>query len=483
MFRARLLALAAALAALSVGQLSSPASAAAQDVYVVPASGAYSAYGEPSAQPRYAGLAPFLEALSPFGTWVELPTVGLAWKPDDSRVGATFVPYLTNGHWTLSDVGWVFESDFEWGYATFHYGRWLFDGQWGWVWAPDTEWGASWVDWRVAEGYVGWAPLPPPGYAYSAGYGPSYTFVSVTYLTYVDLTTYILPAPATVYWTERSAPCTTVWSGAGRTWPAGPQLPAPPRGVVRVNPPTSGVVQVRPPSPSAAAADRVHARGGSFVDLGPGARVGVSGPHLPPGAPPWGANGAPPPPSAPPPPPARPRFGVQRTVLPPRYEAPPPAAQPVFAPPVVVRAPPQQPAFAPPQQPAFAPPQQPAFAPRPPTFAQPQAPTFAQPTQPQRPTFSAPVPPRPPTFAQPTQPAQPWQPPPPAQPPRPSFAQPVEPQRPAFGQQHPGLVQPLPPPAQQPPLTQPLPAAPIVARPPPQIVVPPSAIRGRAQVR
>jgi|GEM_PF-6286862 len=463
---ARFVVLAGVFVALAAAQLVPSSSARAQDVVVVPAAGAYASYGEPSpqpSQPRYAGLAPFIEALSPYGTWVDLPNVGLAWKPDDSRVGATFVPYVTNGHWASSDVGWVFESDFEWGYATFHYGRWLFDGQWGWVWSPDTEWGAAWVDWRTAENNVGWAPLPPDGYAYSAGYGPSYTFVDITYLTYVDLSTYILPTTTTTYWAARSTPCNTVWSGGGQSWPAGPQVAVPPRGVVRVNPPPRGVVQVRPPARGVVGVnpgggDRITARGGSFVEMGAGARIGA-GARV---APTWGtarvAPPAPPAPSASLPGP-RPRYGVQRTVLPPRYVAPPPpsaaSAPPTFAPPpAVVARPAAPPVFAQPApsfaQPSFAQPARPAFAQ--PTFAQPPPPM-----QPQRPAFAQPVAPQRPTFAQPAAPVQPQ---------RPTFAQPV---RPAFAQ----------------PQSQPRPAiqaAPIVARPPPLVVVPPSAMGG-VQVR
>ena len=467
---ARFIVLAGVFVALLAGQFAPPSAARAQDVVVVPAGAAYATYGEPSpqaSQARYAGLAPFIEALSPYGTWVDLPNVGLAWKPDDSRVGATFVPYVTNGHWAASDVGWVFESDFEWGYATFHYGRWLFDGQWGWVWSPDTEWGAAWVDWRTAENHVGWAPLPPAGYAYSAGYGPSYTFVDLTYLTYVDLSTYILPTTATTYWAARSTPCNTVWSGGGQSWPAGPQVALPPRGVVHVNPPPRGVVQVRPAARGVVGVvpgggDRITARGGSFVELSAGARIGA-GPRIGAGsrsAPAWGTARVAPP--APPAPSAslagpRARYGVQRTVFPPRYAAPPPPSvpsdRPTFAPPPAVVV--QPPSFAQP----VAPP--PSFAqPTRPTLAQPTRPTFAQPPQPappQRPAFAQPVAPQRPTFAQPQ---------PPMQPQRPAFAQPA---RPAFAQ----------PQSQPGPAIQ---AAPFVGRPPPRVVVPPSAMGG-VQVR
>jgi hypothetical protein len=57
----------------------------------------------------------------------------------------------------------MFETDWAWGWAPFHYGRWFYSGEvHGWVWVPDTVWGPAWVEWRAGGGYVGWTPLPPP---------------------------------------------------------------------------------------------------------------------------------------------------------------------------------------------------------------------------------------------------------------------------------------------------------------------------------
>jgi len=64
--------------------------------------------------------------------------------------------------------GWYWVSDEQWAWATYHYGRWVYDSYYGWVWTPDTEWGPSWVCWREGGGYVGWAPLPP-GAAFGSG--------------------------------------------------------------------------------------------------------------------------------------------------------------------------------------------------------------------------------------------------------------------------------------------------------------------------
>ena len=52
-------------------------------------------------------------------------------------------------------------SNYTWGWAPFHYGRWIRDSYHGWVWIPGYEWGPAWVQWRYSNDYIGWAPLPP----------------------------------------------------------------------------------------------------------------------------------------------------------------------------------------------------------------------------------------------------------------------------------------------------------------------------------
>ncbi|WP_017260137.1 DUF6600 domain-containing protein [Pedobacter arcticus] len=100
----------------------------------------------------------FYDELSYYGDWVNNPDYGYVWRPN---VGSDFRPYYTNGHWVMTEYGNTWVSDYEWGWAPFHYGRWFYDKYDGWIWMPDTEWGPAWVTWRTGGGYYGWAPLAP----------------------------------------------------------------------------------------------------------------------------------------------------------------------------------------------------------------------------------------------------------------------------------------------------------------------------------
>ncbi|MHB9013980.1 MAG: DUF6600 domain-containing protein [Ignavibacteriaceae bacterium] len=112
----------------------------------------------------------FYDQLSPYGMWVNYPQYGYVWIPN---VDASFSPYATNGHWIYTDDGWTWISDYPWGWATFHYGRWDYDNVYGWLWVPDNEWGPAWVSWRSSPGYYGWAPLGP-GISMSIAFGSNY---------------------------------------------------------------------------------------------------------------------------------------------------------------------------------------------------------------------------------------------------------------------------------------------------------------------
>ncbi|MCW3121732.1 MAG: hypothetical protein JWQ38_1224, partial [Flavipsychrobacter sp.] len=112
----------------------------------------------------YVSYNDFYQNLAPYGQWIDDPKYGYVWSPN---VDASFRPYYTNGHWVMTDYGNTWLSDYQWGWACFHYGRWTYDNYYGWLWIPGSEWGPAWVSWREGEGYYGWAPLSPD-YNFSA---------------------------------------------------------------------------------------------------------------------------------------------------------------------------------------------------------------------------------------------------------------------------------------------------------------------------
>jgi len=73
--------------------------------------------------------------LDPYGNWVEDATYGTAWVPSPTVVGDDFTPYQTAGHWAYDD-DYVWVSEYSWGWAPFHYGRWVYVGGVGWEWIP-----------------------------------------------------------------------------------------------------------------------------------------------------------------------------------------------------------------------------------------------------------------------------------------------------------------------------------------------------------
>jgi hypothetical protein len=101
------------------------------------------------------------DSLTPYGAWIDVPGYGVCWQPTVVVGNPEWRPYGDRGHWVYTDCGWYWESDYTWGWAPFHYGRWFLAGPRGWVWRPDTVWGPSWVCWRHTDAYYGWAPLPP----------------------------------------------------------------------------------------------------------------------------------------------------------------------------------------------------------------------------------------------------------------------------------------------------------------------------------
>jgi len=93
------------------------------------------------------------------GSWIEVGNYGYCWQPDVAS-DPSWRPY-SDGYWAYTDLGWTWVSYEDFGWATYHYGRWVRLADYGWVWRPGYEWGPAWVSWRFGGGYCGWAPLPP----------------------------------------------------------------------------------------------------------------------------------------------------------------------------------------------------------------------------------------------------------------------------------------------------------------------------------
>jgi len=122
--------------------------------------------------------------LDQYGSWSVTADNGAVWYP--TQVQASWVPYRY-GHWSyVAPWGWTWIDDMPWGFAPFHYGRWVnSSGRWGWapgqnirraVYAP------ALVAW-VGDGgpSMGWFPLGP-----REVYVPSYR-VSPRYLQRVNV--------------------------------------------------------------------------------------------------------------------------------------------------------------------------------------------------------------------------------------------------------------------------------------------------------
>ena len=146
------------------------------------------------------------EDLDDNGDWISDPGYGNVWFP---HVSAGWAPYR-DGHWAWIDPwGWTWVDDAPWGYAPFHYGRWLSTrGRWGWVPGP-MEVRPVYAPALVVfiggggvgfGGNVGWFPLGPrevyvPSYQVSRDYvnrvNVSNTTVNSTTITNVYNTTIV----------------------------------------------------------------------------------------------------------------------------------------------------------------------------------------------------------------------------------------------------------------------------------------------------
>jgi hypothetical protein len=101
----------------------------------------------------------FYDQLSPYGAWVSYPQYGYVWVP--TAVPHGFRPYGSGGHWVYTSDGWTWVSNYNWGWAPFHYGNWFYDDSYGWMWAPGYDWAPAWVTWGEYNNNYCWAPIGP----------------------------------------------------------------------------------------------------------------------------------------------------------------------------------------------------------------------------------------------------------------------------------------------------------------------------------
>ncbi len=129
--------------------------------------------------------------LDRYGGWQTTTDYGAVWFPND--VGSDWAPYR-DGHWAyIAPWGWTWVDDAPWGFAPYHYGRWVYLRRgWGWipgpvalqpVYAPALVVfvGGGWSV-GVSVAPIGWFPLGP-GEIYNPWYRASrsyYTNINIT---------------------------------------------------------------------------------------------------------------------------------------------------------------------------------------------------------------------------------------------------------------------------------------------------------------
>lgn len=102
--------------------------------------------------------------LDEYGSWKNTPDYGPVWVP--TAVSPGWAPY-SYGQWQwVAPWGWTWVDAYPWGFAPFHYGRWVtYGGYWGW--APGPYWGRPWY----APALVSWWGGPGFGVGFGFGFG------------------------------------------------------------------------------------------------------------------------------------------------------------------------------------------------------------------------------------------------------------------------------------------------------------------------
>ena len=102
--------------------------------------------------------------LDEYGSWRNTPEYGNVWVP--SNVGPGWAPY-SDGQWMWqAPWGWTWVDAAPWGFAPFHYGRWVDFGP-NWGWAPGPYWERPFY----APALVAWFGGPHFGIGINFGFG------------------------------------------------------------------------------------------------------------------------------------------------------------------------------------------------------------------------------------------------------------------------------------------------------------------------
>jgi hypothetical protein len=207
--------------------------------------------------------------LDEYGSWRQTPNYGYVWFPRVAESG--WAPYH-DGHWDyIEPWGYTWVDDEPWGFAPFHYGRWLnYDGAWGWVPAPVRTGGAvyarpvyapalvAWVG-GVAGADIAWFALGPrevyvPAYPASPAYvdrvNVSNTTVSSTVVNNYYNTTIVNKGTtvSNISYVNRSVPGAVVATSSQAFTTAQPVA----RNAVQVDPHAVAAAHVRPITPTIA---------------------------------------------------------------------------------------------------------------------------------------------------------------------------------------------------------------------------------------
>ncbi len=238
------------------------------------------------------------EDLDRYGRWQDDPEYGALWVPRVVEPG--WAPYRF-GHWTwVRPWGWTWVDDAPWGFAPFHYGRWVHHRNvWGWApgrWVARPVYAPALVAWVGSPGLsvsigigpaVGWFPLAPrevfiPGYRTSPHYVRN---VNVPHVTNIRNVTEIVNDPNAVVertsYRNRGVPGamtvvpSTVVSGRQPVAPARVQLTDPRPGAGRER----GIAAAPPArvmaAPEIQAPARTHGDGAGFARPGASSRAGM----------------------------------------------------------------------------------------------------------------------------------------------------------------------------------------------------------------